>query len=73
MDSQAVEIQAKAGEMEGEILYLYLGSDAFAGFLLNGTEEVIVKTGAMQQYRNGNECQHHECGETDEGRGCDLP
>src|ERR1700693_5922026 len=73
MDRQAEKVQAKVGKMEGEILYLYLGPDAFAGLLLDCAEKVVVKTGAVQHYRNGNECQHHECGEADEGPCCSLP
>ena len=73
MDRQAVEVQAKAGKMEGEILYLYLGPDAFAGFLLHRAKKVVVKTGAMQHDRSGNKCQHHENGETGEDPYCGLP
>src|SRR5271156_91502 len=59
--------------MEGEILYLYLGPDAFAGFLLDGSEKVAVKTDAMQHCCNNNECQQYESGETHEDPYSGLP
>ena len=68
VDRNAINVQAQVRQVEGIVLNLDADAESLLRLLLGGAQDVVVKSGAMQQDRNDDDRQQEK-----DGRDCVEP